>query len=72
MGLVAQASRSSQSMMRKPDPLTVVKVFDTFRLIAKVHHLHPQIDLDLYGGMHFIPMNEILFLILTSMVETVV
>ncbi|WRX34120.1 DNA ligase [Theobroma cacao] len=35
LGLVAQASRSSQSMMRKPDPLTVVKVFDTFRLIAK-------------------------------------
>ena len=23
-------------MMRKPDPLTVTKVFDTFRLIAKV------------------------------------
>ncbi|XP_039061940.1 DNA ligase 1-like [Hibiscus syriacus] len=35
LGLVAQASRSSQSMMRKPDPLTVVKVFDSFRLIAK-------------------------------------
>ncbi|XVF20313.1 hypothetical protein REPUB_Repub11eG0187600 [Reevesia pubescens] len=35
LGLVAQASRSSQSMMRKPDPLTVVKVFDTFWLIAK-------------------------------------
>ncbi|TYG77181.1 hypothetical protein E1A91_D03G157000v1 [Gossypium mustelinum] len=35
LGLVAQASRSSQSMMRKPDPLTVIKVFDTFRLIAK-------------------------------------
>lgn len=36
LGLVAQASRSSQSMMRKPDPLTVAKVFNTFRLIAKV------------------------------------
>ncbi|XP_038990585.1 DNA ligase 1-like [Hibiscus syriacus] len=35
LGLVAQASRSSQSMMRRPDSLTVVKVFDTFRLIAK-------------------------------------
>ncbi|GLT80757.1 hypothetical protein SLA2020_521800 [Shorea laevis] len=35
LGLVAQASRSSQSMMRKPDPLTVTKVFNTFRLIAK-------------------------------------
>ncbi|XP_065867440.1 DNA ligase 1-like [Euphorbia lathyris] len=35
LGLVAQASRSSQSMMRKPDPLTVSKVFNTFRLIAK-------------------------------------
>ncbi|KAK5846948.1 DNA ligase 1 [Gossypium arboreum] len=35
LGLVAQASRSSQSMMRKPDPLTVIKVFDTFQLIAK-------------------------------------
>lgn len=36
LGLVAKASRSSQSMMRKPDPLTIVKVFDSFRLIAKV------------------------------------
>ncbi|XP_010521722.1 PREDICTED: DNA ligase 1 [Tarenaya hassleriana] len=35
LGLVAKASRSSQSMMRKPEPLTIVKVFDTFRLIAK-------------------------------------
>lgn len=35
LGLVAKASRSSQSMMRKPDPLTITKVFDTFRLIAK-------------------------------------
>ncbi|PON66474.1 DNA ligase, ATP-dependent, N-terminal [Parasponia andersonii] len=35
LGLVAKASRSSQSMMRKPDPLTVTKVFDKFRLIAK-------------------------------------
>ncbi|KAL5765683.1 hypothetical protein ACOSP7_016300 [Xanthoceras sorbifolium] len=35
LGLVAKASRSSQSMMRKPDPLTIAKVFDTFRLIAK-------------------------------------
>lgn len=35
LGLVAKASRSSQSTMRKPDALTVAKVFDTFRLIAK-------------------------------------
>lgn len=36
LGLVAKASRSSQSMMRKPDALTIRKVFNTFRLIAKV------------------------------------
>ncbi|TXG73777.1 hypothetical protein EZV62_002356 [Acer yangbiense] len=35
LGLVAKASRSSQSMMRKPDPLTIAKVFETFQLIAK-------------------------------------
>nr|GMD71282.1 DNA ligase 1 [Ipomoea batatas] len=35
LGLVAKASRSSQSLMRKPEPLTVAKVFSTFRLIAK-------------------------------------
>ncbi|KAI4322325.1 hypothetical protein L6164_022030 [Bauhinia variegata] len=35
LGLVAKASRSSQSMMRKPDALTIKKVFNTFRLIAK-------------------------------------
>ncbi|KAL3530500.1 hypothetical protein ACH5RR_009822 [Cinchona calisaya] len=35
LGLVAKASRSSQPLMRKPEALTVVKVFDTFRLIAK-------------------------------------
>ncbi|KAI3826449.1 hypothetical protein L1987_00497 [Smallanthus sonchifolius] len=35
LGLVAKASRSSQSLMRKPQPLTVAKVFDTFRVIAK-------------------------------------
>lgn len=35
LGIVAQKSRSSQSMMRKPDPLTVTKVFNTFRAIAK-------------------------------------
>lgn len=35
LGLVAKACRSSQSLMRKPDPLTVVKVFNTFGLIAK-------------------------------------
>ncbi|KAL8515920.1 hypothetical protein ACS0TY_014570 [Phlomoides rotata] len=35
LGLVAQASRSSQPLMRKPEALTVAKVFDTFRLIAK-------------------------------------
>lgn len=39
LGLVAKASRSSQSMMRKPDALTVTKVFNTLRLIAKVHYL---------------------------------
>lgn len=35
LGLVAKASRSSQTLMRKPSPLTVVKVLDTFRTIAK-------------------------------------
>ncbi|XP_057955647.1 DNA ligase 1 [Malania oleifera] len=35
LGSVAKASRSSQSLMRKPDALTVCKVFDTFRIIAK-------------------------------------
>ncbi|THG11865.1 hypothetical protein TEA_000420 [Camellia sinensis var. sinensis] len=35
LGLVAKASRSSQSLMRRPEPLTVAKVFGTFRLIAK-------------------------------------
>ncbi|KAI5388983.1 DNA ligase 1 [Lathyrus oleraceus] len=35
LGLVAKASRSSQSMMRKPEPLTITKVFNTFHLIAK-------------------------------------
>ncbi|XP_077253185.1 DNA ligase 1 [Tasmannia lanceolata] len=35
LGLVAKASRSSQSLMFKPSPLTVVKVLDTFRAIAK-------------------------------------
>ncbi|KAL4560848.1 hypothetical protein LXL04_033003 [Taraxacum kok-saghyz] len=35
LGLVAKASRSSQPLMRKPQPLTVSKVFDTFRVIAK-------------------------------------
>ncbi|KAK4358658.1 hypothetical protein RND71_020887 [Anisodus tanguticus] len=35
LGLVAKASRSSQPLMRKPEALTVVKVFDTFRIIAK-------------------------------------
>uniref|UniRef100_A0A7N0VEP8 DNA ligase n=1 Tax=Kalanchoe fedtschenkoi TaxID=63787 RepID=A0A7N0VEP8_KALFE len=35
LGLVAKVSRSSQSMMRKPAALTVAKVFDTFRIIAK-------------------------------------
>ncbi|KAH8499521.1 hypothetical protein H0E87_018128 [Populus deltoides] len=35
LGLVAKASRSSQSMMRKPDPLTITKVFNTFQQIAK-------------------------------------
>ncbi|KAK6144322.1 hypothetical protein DH2020_021142 [Rehmannia glutinosa] len=36
LGLVAKASRSSQPLMRKPEALTVAKVFDTFRLIAKL------------------------------------
>ncbi|KAL0370117.1 UNVERIFIED_CONTAM: DNA ligase 1 [Sesamum angustifolium] len=35
LGLVAKASRSSQPLMRKPEALSVAKVFDTFRLIAK-------------------------------------
>ncbi|KAG8367554.1 hypothetical protein BUALT_Bualt16G0083900 [Buddleja alternifolia] len=35
LGLVAKASRSSQPLMRKPEALTVAKVFDTFQLIAK-------------------------------------
>ncbi|CAL5201958.1 unnamed protein product [Lathyrus oleraceus] len=35
LGLVTKASRSSQSMMRKPVPLTIKKVFSTFHLIAK-------------------------------------
>ncbi|XP_041991868.1 DNA ligase 1-like [Salvia splendens] len=35
LGLVAKAIRTSQPLLRKPEPLTVVKVFDTFRLIAK-------------------------------------
>lgn len=35
LGLVAKASRSSQPLMRKPESLTVTKVFETFRLIAK-------------------------------------
>ncbi|EPS73222.1 hypothetical protein M569_01532 [Genlisea aurea] len=35
LGLVAKASRSSQALMRKPEALTICKVFDTFRLIAK-------------------------------------
>ncbi|KAJ4825050.1 tRNA ligase [Turnera subulata] len=35
LGSVAKASRSSQLTMRKPRPLTIAKVFDTFRLIAK-------------------------------------
>lgn len=35
LGLVAKASRSSQSMMRKPDSLTATKVFSTFRQLAK-------------------------------------
>ncbi|RVX20330.1 DNA ligase 1 [Vitis vinifera] len=34
-GACAKACRSSQSLMRKPDPLTVAKVFNTFGLIAK-------------------------------------
>ncbi|XP_026403288.1 DNA ligase 1-like [Papaver somniferum] len=36
LGLVAKASRSSQSTMFKPAPLTVAKVLDTFRILAKV------------------------------------
>lgn len=34
LGLVAKHCRLSQSLLRKPQPLTVAKVFDTFRLIA--------------------------------------
>ncbi|KAJ6895155.1 hypothetical protein NC651_021599 [Populus alba x Populus x berolinensis] len=40
LGLVAKASRSSQSMMRKPDPLTITKVFNTFQQIAKAIRQH--------------------------------
>lgn len=36
LGLVAKESRSSQPMMFKPEALTITKVFNTFRLIAKV------------------------------------
>ncbi|WVZ03351.1 hypothetical protein V8G54_024157, partial [Vigna mungo] len=35
LGLVAKESRSSQPMMWKPEALTIRKVFNTFRLIAK-------------------------------------
>ncbi|XP_028194823.1 DNA ligase 1-like isoform X2 [Glycine soja] len=35
LGLVAKESRSSQPMMFKPEALTITKVFNTFRLIAK-------------------------------------
>ncbi|KAM3402443.1 hypothetical protein ACQJBY_006373 [Aegilops geniculata] len=35
LGLVAKASRSSQKMMYKPKPLTISRVLDTFRTIAK-------------------------------------
>ncbi|KAM0946716.1 putative DNA ligase (ATP) [Dioscorea sansibarensis] len=35
LGLVAKASRSSQMTMRKPQPLTIARIFDTFRAIAK-------------------------------------
>ncbi|CAI0452798.1 unnamed protein product [Linum tenue] len=35
LGLVAKASRRTQRTMSKPESLTVAKVFDTFRLIAK-------------------------------------
>ncbi|KAM0845567.1 hypothetical protein ACQ4PT_056278 [Festuca glaucescens] len=35
LGLVAKASRSSQKMMYKPKPLTIARVLDTFRTIAK-------------------------------------
>lgn len=35
LGLVAKASRSSQRVLYKPQRLTIAKVFDTFRAIAK-------------------------------------
>ncbi|KAL9253223.1 DNA ligase 1-like protein [Drosera capensis] len=35
LGLVAKASRSSQTTMLRPSPLTVSQVFDTFLMIAK-------------------------------------
>ncbi|PKU64573.1 DNA ligase 1 [Dendrobium catenatum] len=35
LGLVAKASRSSQRVLYKPQRLTITKVFDTFRAIAK-------------------------------------
>ncbi|KAL6523267.1 tRNA ligase [Orobanche gracilis] len=36
LGLVAKASRLSQSLLRKPDALTIRKVFNTFHLIAEL------------------------------------
>jgi len=38
-GLVTKACPSSQSMMSKLNALTVTKDFNTFHLIAMVHHL---------------------------------
>ncbi|XXG45927.1 hypothetical protein AAC387_Pa02g0886 [Persea americana] len=35
LGLVAKASRSSQRLLFKPSPLTIARVLDTFRIIAK-------------------------------------
>ncbi|CAN6304768.1 unnamed protein product [Urochloa humidicola] len=35
LGLVAKASRSSQKMMSRPKPLTISRVLNTFRTIAK-------------------------------------
>ncbi|KAL0418250.1 UNVERIFIED_CONTAM: DNA ligase 1 [Sesamum radiatum] len=43
LGLVAKASRSSQPLMRKPEALSVAKVFDTFRLIAKAAKIVKQV-----------------------------
>lgn len=36
LGLVAKASRRTQALMKKPEPLTVINVLEAFRDIAEV------------------------------------